>query len=178
VAHGVPGDRPFRDGDIVAVDLGCRFGGWCADSAETHVVGRGSRAGHRLVDTTRAVLEQAIEEIARRETWREVVERIEPFLERSGFRLVDVVFGHGIGREMHEPPQVALSLHSTVYDFVDFDLRPGLVFTIEPVLTTGTGAVRLADDQWTIVTSDGHPAAHCEHTIAITRRGVVVLTRE
>lgn len=176
IAHGIPNGRPFAEGDIVTVDIGCRYRGWCTDSAETHLVGAASPLAHHLVDATRRALDRAIAEVGRCDRWSEVLENIQPFVASTRLNVVELVYGHGIGRAMHEPPQVSFCRHPVTIPFVDFDLRPGLVFTIEPVLTPGRGEVRVADDQWTLVTADGHPAAHCEHAIAITERGVVVLT--
>jgi methionyl aminopeptidase len=176
VVHGIPHTWPLLSGDVVTIDLGCRLDGWCADSAETHIVGRGTSENRNLVELTRGLLDLAIRLIPQSERWSDVVRHLDRFLERTRLTQIAPVFGHGIGRELHEAPQVALTLQSPLVHFADFDLEPGLVFTIEPVLTTGNGTLRLGDDQWTLITNDGCPAAHFEHTIALVEGAVRVLT--
>lgn len=174
--HAIPGDEPLKAGDVVSIDIGCRLGGWCADSAETHLVLPAAPAAIHLVAAARELLCFAIQKLRNARRWSDVVAEVDRVMSGSPWKLIPGVFGHGIGRDMHESPQVALCRTDALAPFVDFDLVTGTVFTIEPVLTGGSGALRIADDGWTLCTADGAEAAHFEHTIAITEVGPLVLT--
>jgi methionyl aminopeptidase len=175
IVHGIPGDRELCEGDIVSLDTGCRLNGWCGDAAVTHLVGECSDLAKQLLATTMGALNLAIDLLAVKSRWSEVAREIEQFVTDSGLRVIDTFVGHGIGREMHEPPQVP-NFFSNQDSWVDFDLRTGLVLAIEPMVCTGRKSVICRDDHWTQATRDGGLAAHCEHTVALTSDGPMILT--
>ena len=177
LVHGIPSDRAVRQGDIVSVDYGCRLEGYCADAAETFIVGEASERTRQLVDVTRRALEIAVEKSAPGVLWSVVAGEMQKFVEGHGFSIVREFVGHGIGKEMHEDPKVPNFVSRDVMAR-DFVLEDGLVLAVEPMVTMGTHAVVVADDGWTVVTKDARPAAHFEHTLAVTDRGVRVLTVE
>lgn len=176
VVHGIPGPRKLVEGDIVGVDTGCKIGGWCGDSAVTFPVGTISEEKQRLLDVTRRSLEIAIEEIPNARRWSEVAKKMEDHVKKHRFSVVESLVGHGIGREMHEPPQVPNYFCRELVQAGDFLLKPGLVIAVEPMVNVGTKRVRVLEDHWTFVTSDRKPSAHFEHTLALTGSGVRVLT--
>ena len=176
VVHGIPGDRVLRTGDVVSIDTGCRKNGWCADSAVTLPVGPISDEAQRLLDVTRQTLELAIELMAVKRFWREVAAEMEQFVRDQRFSVVENFVGHGIGRAMHEAPQVPNFVSKQLRGQGNFELRPGLVIAVEPMVNVGTKDVRATADHWTLVTADGSYSAHFEHTVAITDEGPKVLT--
>ncbi|MDR0870659.1 MAG: type I methionyl aminopeptidase [Planctomycetaceae bacterium] len=176
VVHGIPGKRVLVEGDIVGVDTGAKANGWCGDSAFTFSVGKISSEKQRLLDVTQGVLQLAIDEIPKAAYWSEVARRMENYVLRNGFSVVEQMVGHGIGRKMHEEPQVPNYLCKELLHNGDFRLSPGTVIAVEPMVNTGTKKVAVLKDQWTIVTADRLPSAHFEHTLAVTGRGVKILT--
>lgn len=176
VVHGIPGPRRLKEGDIVSVDTGCRLGGWCGDAAATYAVGKVEPAKQRLIDVTRNVLELAIALMGRKGRWSEVAAEMEQYVRDHGFAVVEDFVGHGIGRQMHEEPQVPNFVHRRAARNQDFRLEPGLVIAVEPMVNMGSKSVRCLADAWTQVTADGQPSAHFEHTIAVTAGGPLVLT--
>ncbi len=176
VVHGIPGARRLAAGDVVSVDIGARIDGWCGDAAMTHPVGPAAALSPeraRLLAATEEALRLAISLLAVKRRWRDVARGMETYLRDTGFGVVESLAGHGIGRSLWEPPEVPNSWSG---NRDDFELRPGLVIAIEPMVNAGSKEVRLLDDGWTIVTRDGRPSAHFEHTVAITRDGPQVLT--
>lgn len=176
VVHGIPGPRQLKEGDIVSIDTGCKVDGWCGDSAITFPVGGIAPAARKLLDVTQQTLDLAIDLMAKRAWWSEVAAEMERLVKDHGFSVVENFVGHGIGREMHEEPQVPNFATNHFRRNGDFRLVPGLVLAVEPMVNMGTKRVRTAADYWTQVTSDGRPSAHFEHTIAVTEAGVQVLT--
>ncbi len=176
VVHGIPGPRQLVEGDIVSIDTGCKLDGWCADAAITHPVGRVDPEVQRLLDVTRGVLRLAIAEMGRCRTWSEVAARMESYVTQAGFYVVESFVGHGVGRQMHEDPQVPNFVSHQLRRNGDFRLEPGLVIAVEPMVNMGTKKVRPLSDHWTQATQDGRPSAHFEHTIAMTAEGPFVLT--
>ena len=176
VVHGIPGNRVLVAGDIVSVDTGCRLNGWCGDAAVTYAVGPVSPRVQHLLDVTRQALELAIEQLARCSRWSEVARQIEQFVHAADCSVVEQFVGHGIGREMHESPQVPNFLSEKFRREEDFPLRTGLVLAIEPMVNLGRKEVRCLADHWTQVTADGQPSAHFEHTVALTADGPWRLT--
>lgn len=175
VVHGIPSERIIREGDLVKIDTACRLNGWCADSAVTIPVGKVRSEWLRLLDVSEKVLQLAIDEMGRRRYWSEVALRMEQFVVKNRFSLVTSYVGHGIGRIMHEAPQVP-NFVSKELKKQDFRLEPGLVLAIEPMVNLGKGEVETLSDHWTVVTRDRLPSVHVEHTVAITDSGVQVLT--
>ncbi len=176
VVHGIPGRRKLADGDIVSIDTGCRLNGWCGDAAVTHPIGQVDQQTQRLLDVTRTVLEMSIELIGKRSLWSEVAAEMETYVKDNKFTVVEAFVGHGIGREMHEDPQVPNFNSRQLRRSGDFRLVPGLVIAVEPMVNLGTKRVKVLRDHWTQVTADGQPSAHFEHTIAVTESGPYVLT--
>ncbi|ASV74010.1 Methionine aminopeptidase [Thermogutta terrifontis] len=176
VVHGIPGERVIAEGDIVSVDTGCRVDGWCGDAAVTIPVGNVAPQVARLVDVTKRTLDLAIELAGKKTYWSEVAAAMQDYVRSHGFSVVEAFVGHGIGRQMHEEPQVPNFVNEFFLRRGDFRLQPGLVIAIEPMVNLGTKKVRLSRDYWTQLTADGKPSAHFEHTVAITEEGPYVLT--
>jgi len=177
VVHGIPGDRALVEGDIVSVDLGCKIGGWCGDSAHTLAVGPISDEAAKLLDVTKRALDIAIELLPVKKRWSQVAQAMEQVVVEAGFSVITSLVGHGIGKEMHESPQVPNYDSPAFRKHGDFDLRPGLVLAIEPMVVVGKEQLVLHDDHWTLSTADKSLAAHFEHTVALTKSGVRVLTQ-
>jgi len=176
VVHGIPGERKLVEGEILSIDTGCRLNGWCGDAAVTHPIGQIAPEVQRLLDVTRGVLDLAIELAGKSPLWSAVAAEMETYVNDNGFSVVEAFVGHGIGRKMHEDPQVPNFVSDQLRHRGDFELVPGLVIAVEPMVNMGTKRVRTRPDHWTQVTADGLPSAHFEHTIAITDSGPYVLT--
>ena len=176
VVHGIPGRRVLREGDIVSIDTGCKYEGWCGDSAVTIAVGNIDPEVQRLLHVTRGVLDLAVELMGKRTRWSEVAVEMGTFVREAGFSVVESFVGHGIGREMHEDPQVPNFVSAQLRRNGDFTLEPGLVVAVEPMVNMGSKHVKSMPDYWTQATQDSRPSAHFEHTIAITENGPWVLT--
>lgn len=181
VVHGLPGPRQLQDGDLLKVDTACRLEGWCADAAVTLAVGTASAGKDRLRRVTEEVLQLAIRELAaglkNRGLWSEVARKMQLHAETAGFRMVTQYVGHGIGETMHEPPQVPNYLDRETLAG-DFRLVPGLVLAVEPMVNMGVSQTKVLRDHWTVVTRDGLPSAHVEHTLGLTAEGVWVITSD
>lgn len=176
VVHGIPSTNVrLKQGDILSLDFGARLDGYCADAAVTVGIGQVPDDKLRLVQVTRQVLDIAIAQSAPGLRWSQVAERMQRHAESVGFSVVRDFVGHGIGRRMHEDPRVPnfVSEELLANDFV---LTPGMVLAVEPMINAGTSDVRILKNGWTVVTKDGKPSAHFEHTIAVTERGCEVLT--
>jgi methionyl aminopeptidase len=176
VVHGIPGPRVLVNGDIVSIDTGCSLSGWCGDSAMTHPVGTVDPQAKKLLECISGVLALAIQLMGQRSRWSDVATEMARFVRDHGFSVVENFVGHGIGRKMHEDPQVPNFCTPAFRRNHDFELRAGLVIAVEPMVNMGTKKVRVMPDHWTQCTVDGLPSAHFEHTIAITETGPVVLT--
>jgi methionyl aminopeptidase len=174
VVHGIPSDRKLLEGDIVGVDIGLIREGWHTDSAETLAVGAVSPEADALLDVTEQSLLLAIDQVRAGNRISDIGIAVEGYASRNGFSVVESLVGHGIGRELHEDPQVPNFRCFTAPDPV---MEEGLVIAIEPMLCAGTGQTRVASDRWTVLTADGGLAAHFEHSVAFTGTGVEVLTR-
>ena len=177
VVHGIPGPRKLVEGDIVSVDTGCKLAGWCGDAAATYAVGRVGPDVRRLLDVTRNVLSLSIELMGRCSRWSQVAAEMEAYVKKHRYSVVEAFVGHGIGRDMHEDPQVPNFVNRQLRRGAgDFRLTPGLVIAVEPMVNMGTKRVRTRADHWTQATADGRFSAHFEHTVAITEEGPLVLT--
>jgi methionyl aminopeptidase len=176
VVHGIPNDRPLKEGDIVSIDCGVRLKGYCGDAAMTFAVGRLEPRVQRLLDVTRESLELAIGQIGPGQRWSRVARLMQNCVEAGGFSVVREFVGHGIGQEMHEEPKVP-NYYDRSQRQTDFELRPGMTLAVEPMVTAGRPEVKLADATgWPVVTKDGSWAAHFEHSVAVTADGADVLT--
>ena len=175
IVHGIPSARrKIRDGDIVGLDLGCVVDGYYADCAFTLAVGPVPAVVQKLLDVTRESLDLAIKECWPGRRLSDVSHAVQAHVEAHGLSVVRAFVGHGIGRALHEEPQVP--------NFGDPgrgpQLRPGMVLAIEPMTTMGSWEVKILDDGWTAVTKDGSLAAHFEHTVAVTEGEPEVLARK
>lgn len=172
VVHGIPGDRVIREGDIVSVDVGAVMDGFYGDSARTYAVGQVSAEKRRLMESTRRALTAAIDKARKGNKLGAISAAVQSVAESEGYGVVRQLVGHGIGRNMHEDPQVP--------NFGSPDegpmLEAGMVLAIEPMINMGTYEVKTLPDGWTVVTADGQPSAHYEHTVAITDDGPDILT--
>jgi methionyl aminopeptidase len=173
VCHGVPSQSDvLRDGDIVNLDITLEKNGFIADSSKTYLIGDVAPAARRLVQTTYDAMWMGIGAVRPGARLGDIGWAIERHAKRNGYSVVREYCGHGIGREMHEAPQI---LHFGKPG-TGLALREGMVFTIEPMLNRGRRGVRTQDDGWTVVTRDGSLSAQFEHTVAVTASGVSVLT--
>ncbi|CAE6966084.1 MULTISPECIES: type I methionyl aminopeptidase [Pseudomonas] len=173
VCHGVPSASDIlRDGDLVNFDITLEKNGYIADSSKTYLLGSVSEAGRKLVDVTYEAMCKGIEAVRPGARLGDIGHAIERHARAHGYSVVREYCGHGIGRDMHEPPEV---LHWGKAN-TGLTLREGMTFTIEPMLNLGKADVRTLADGWTVVTCDRSLSAQFEHTVAVTRDGVRVLT--
>jgi methionyl aminopeptidase len=177
VVHGIPGQRVICEGDLLKLDTACKLNGWCADAAITVMVGAVTPEKRRLVEVAEQVLRTAMVEIGRRRWWSEVAGIMQRVAESAGFSVVTQYVGHGIGRVMHENPQVPNFVNRELRKH-DFKLEEGLVLAVEPMVNMGRADTDTMRDHWTVVTRDRLPSAHVEHTLALTREGVYVITAD
>lgn len=176
LVHGIPDNKPLREGDIVSIDCGVRLAGYCGDSASTLAVGEVARGTQNLLEVTSGALALAIQRMRPGVMWSEVARAMQRFVETAGFSVVRDFVGHGIGREMHEEPKVPNYWDEKQRRF-DFQLQPGMCLAVEPMVNMGGKEVDYAGEaRWAVVTRDRKFAAHFEHTLAITDDGVEVLT--
>lgn len=174
VVHGIPSEkRILRDGDLVGLDFGAVLGGFHGDAAETVLVGQGSPEAIRLVAATRAALAAGVAAALPGGRIGDIGAAVQRAAESAGFAIVRDFVGHGIGRKLHEAPQVPNFGQPGTGAW----LRPGLVLAIEPMVNAGLPGVRTLEDGWTAVTEDGSLSAHFEHTVAVTEAGPEILTR-
>ena len=177
IVHGIPGERQVRDGDIVSLDTGCKLDNWCGDAAITHAVGEISPQTKKLLTVTHDTLNLAIKLMQPGKMWSEIALEMLDFVEGHGFSVVKDLTGHGIGQQLHEPPQVPNYWDSEFSQADDFEIRPGCVIACEPMVNVGLEEIVCLDDKWTTVTIDGKFSAHFEHTVAITKDGPIRLTQ-
>jgi methionyl aminopeptidase len=176
VVHGIPSARVLKEGDIVTIDCGAIFEGWHGDAARTYAVGAIDAESRELMRVCSASLDAAIQEVRPGRRLCDVSKAVEEFVRReSSFSVVRQYVGHGIGRMLHEEPQVP-NYYEPGFPAGDLVLEAGHVFAIEPMVNAGTQEVRVLDDLWTVVTADGRRSAHFEHTVAVTPEGPQVFT--
>jgi methionyl aminopeptidase len=173
LAHGIPSDRVLREGDLVNIDVSAELDGYWADSGASYPVGAVAPRLRHLLSSTRAALNDAMLEARAGAPIRNVGRAVERRAKRAGFRVVRDLCGHGVGRNIHEPPNVPNTFNPR--DRALF--HEGLVITIEPFLTTGASTIFEDEDGWTLRTPDGSVGAQFEHTLIITRDEPIVLTR-
>lgn len=172
VIHGIPGKLVLREGDIVSVDVGAKIDGFCGDAARTFPVGRIAPEVQRLLDVTEQCLAAGIEQAVIGNRIGDIGHAVQTVAEAAGYGVVRDYTGHGIGREMHEAPDVP----NCGTPGRGLRLANGMALAIEPMINMGTHEVRELNDGWTVVTLDGKPSAHFENTVAITPDGPVVMT--
>jgi methionyl aminopeptidase len=172
VVHGIPGGYRLSRGDILSVDIGVIYEGWVADAAITHPIGNVTPIARRLIASTRAALFDAVEQCRAGNRLGDVSHAVQTRVEADGFSIIRSLVGHGIGRDMHEDPQIP--------NFGDPgtgpELEEGMVLAIEPMVNAGTHQVRMGSDNWAVYSADGSLAAHFEHTVAVTADGPRILT--
>lgn len=175
VVHGIPSrERILRQGDIISIDLGAYHRGFHGDSAITVAVGPVSEEAERLMRVTKEALWKGIEQARIGNRLHDISAAIQEHVERHGFSVVREMVGHGVGRQMHEEPQVP---NYVALDQPNPPLREGMTLAIEPMVNAGGPDIEILPDMWTVVTRDRGLSAHYEHTVAITRRGPWVLTQ-
>ncbi len=174
VVHGLPGEKKvLKEGDIISIDFGALLNGFYGDAAVTVPVGAVSEDAVRLIEVTAASLEEAINAAKENKHLSDISYAVQSYVEGRGLSVVREFVGHGIGRELHEGPQVPnFGLPGR-----GIKLKAGMVLAIEPMINIGGSAVKVLDDGWTAVTADGGLSAHFEHTVAITHNGPYVLSR-
>jgi len=173
VVHGMPSNRVLREGDIISVDVGVDCDGYYGDAAITMPIGRISEQASRLIDVTEAALRRAIEKAQVGNRLFDISYAVQSYVEENGFSVVRAFVGHGIGRDLHEAPQVP----NFGTPGRGVRLKAGMVFAIEPMINAGGSDIVILDDGWTAVTKDGSLSAHFEHTIAITENGPCILSK-
>jgi methionyl aminopeptidase len=173
IVHGIPGEYRLREGDLLSVDVGVTLDGYVADSAITIPIGPVSREALDLIEACATSLEAAIAQCHAGNRLGDVSHAVQTAVESRGFGVVRSLVGHGVGRSMHEDPQIP----NYGPPGRGPKLAPGMVLAIEPMITVGDWNVRAGDDGWAVFTADGSLAAHCEHTVAVTNNGPRVLTR-
>jgi methionyl aminopeptidase len=179
IVHGIPGDRVLKEGDIVSLDFGAIYHGFHGDAAVTVPVGEVSPEAKRLIETTRDTLEKGIAAARAGANLGDISAAIQSHAESKGYALVREYTGHGIGRKMHEDPQIPNSTEPPygLQAGTGPVLKKGMTLALEPMLNTGGWRTRVASDQWTVLTADGSLSAHFEHTIAVDNNSPEVLTR-
>lgn len=172
VIHGIPDNRVIKEGDIVSIDVGAKVGGYHGDSAYTFACGKINENTQKLLDVTKLSLEKAIAQAVVGNRIGDIANAVQTTVEAEGFSVVREYVGHGVGRDLHEEPEVPN------YGRAGHGIRltAGMVIAIEPMINAGGCAVRVLDNDWTVVTVDHSMSAHFEHTVAITPSGPVVLT--
>jgi methionyl aminopeptidase len=172
VVHGIPGPYALRRGDVLSIDIGVVLDGWVADAAMTHPIGKVTPVATRLLATTRASLFDAVEQCRPGNRLGDVSHAVQRRVESDGFSVIRSLVGHGIGRDMHEDPQIP--------NFGDPgtgpELEDGMVLAIEPMVNAGGHQVRMGSDNWAVYSQDGSLTAHFEHTVAVTADGPRILT--
>ena len=172
VVHGIPGPYALEDGDILSVDVGVTLGGFVGDSAYTFAVGEISPETERLLDTCQAALAAGVEQCRSGHRLSDISHAIQKVTEEAGFSVVRSLVGHGVGRSMHEDPQIPNYGPAGRGPL----LAEGMVFAIEPMINAGGPDVVVHDDEWSISSKDGSLSAHFEHTVAVTEEGPRILT--
>lgn len=173
IVHGIPSQRVLQEGDIVTIDFAALYNGWHADSAITVPVGTVAPEVQRLLKVTEDALYRGIAAARAGNRLRHISRAIQQYVEAAGFSVVRQYGGHGVGRSMHEDPQVLNYIES---GYPDIMLKPGMVIAIEPMVNMGAKETEVLPDDWTVVTSDHSYSAHFEHTIAITDGDAEILT--
>jgi methionyl aminopeptidase len=172
IVHGIPGSYKLSRGDILSIDVGVILDGWVSDAAVTVPIGPVSQIATRLMQTTREALFEAVEHVRPGNHLGDVSHAVQRRVESDGFSVVRALVGHGVGREMHEDPQIPN--YGTPGSGPE--LEEGMVMAIEPMVTAGAEPIRMGSDNWSVYSGDGSLAAHFEHTVAVTAEGPRILT--
>lgn len=173
VVHGIPSQRKIKEGDILSIDVGLVVDGWFSDMAFSVGFGKVEKGRQKLLEVTERSLYQGIEQMIPGNYLSDIGFAVQSYVEPFGFSVVRDFVGHGIGRALHEEPEVpnfGLPKSGPI-------LKEGMVFAVEPMVNMGAAKTKILDDRWTVVTFDGQPSAHFEHTVAITSHGPEILTK-
>ena len=174
VVHGFPTKEPLRDGDILSIDFGVTFQGFFGDTARTFPVGNISEGAARLLEVTRESLEKGIAQAKPGNDLYDISRAVQEWVEARGYSVVKRFVGHGIGRMLHEKPEIP---NFVPKDCSRLPLKPGMVLAIEPMVAMGSDQVEILSDGWTAVTKDRSLSAHFEHSVAITKDGPIILSQ-
>ena len=173
VVHGIPGKRKLKNGDIVSLDISIKYKGYHSDSAATYPVGTVTEKKKYLMEHTKEALYEGIKQVKEGATIGDIGHAIEQCAHKYHLGVVRELCGHGVGTELHEDPNV----FNYGKPHTGMVLKAGMTIAIEPMLNLGTKEICMLDDDWTIVTMDGKPSAHFEHTVLVTKDGYEILTR-
>lgn len=173
VVHGIPGKRVLKEGDIVSIDIGVCYKGYHGDSAWTYPVGKISEEKKYLLEHTEKSLYEGLEAIKEGAYIGDISNRIETYIKSKKLGVIRELVGHGIGQNLHEKPDVPNHGRPGTGPV----LKEGMVLAVEPMITLGSPKIYILEDDWTIVTADGKPAAHFEHTVLVTKTGYMILTK-
>jgi len=173
IVHGMPNDRPLQEGDILSVDYGILLDGWHGDSTITIPIGQVSEDAAKLIKTGQECLYRGIDEFREGSHLNQISHAIQSHAESNGYGVIRNFVGHGIGRNLHEKPQI---FNFTKKPKEGVILKSGMVFAIEPMIVEGSYNAKTDNNKWTVRTSDGKLAVHWEHTIALTGKGIEILT--
>lgn len=180
LVHGIPSkDRVLQEGDIISLDTGCHYKGFVGDAARTWVVGKVPQSVQRLVDVTYETLQQAIAAAVPGNHISDIARATENHARKYGYSVAREYTGHGVGRQMHEPPSVPNwwpRKRSRRLEAGNLELKPGMTLAIEPMVIAGRNKLKELDDKWTVVTQDGSLCAHWEHSIVVTDGEPLILT--
>lgn len=173
VVHGIPGDTVLKKGDIISVDLGIKYKGYFTDMTTTVSVGRVDKKTSKFLDVGKKALEIAIKAVKPGHRLGDVAHAVQSFVEKNGYSVVRDLVGHGVGKELHEEPKIPnFGVPGT-----GLKLEEGMTLAFEPMINMGDYHVRFFPDGWTVRTADGSLSAHFEHTVAVTSKGAVVITK-
>jgi methionyl aminopeptidase len=172
IVHGIPGNYRLARGDVLAIDVGVTHGGWVVDAAVTVPIGPVTPIASRLLAATRSALFDAVEQCRPGKHLGDLGAAVQARVEPEGFAVVRSLVGHGVGRSMHEDPQVPNFGRAGS----GVELAEGMVLAIEPMITAGSSEIRMGNDGWAVYSADGSLAAHFEHTVAVTAEGPRILT--
>jgi methionyl aminopeptidase len=174
IVHGIPTKYKIKDGDVVKIDIGLVYKGYFADMARSFLVGNVSEDAKDLVETTKKSFHKGLATIKDGSTLFEFASAVQNYAESKGYHMVKNLVGHGIGRALHEPPQIPNYVGNNTKDFTFYE---GMTIALEPMVNIGTEDNKIADDGWTFVTADGSLSAHWENTILVTKKGTEILTQ-
>lgn len=172
LVHGIPSDRKLVEGDIVSIDCGTVYQGFVGDMSVTVPVGEVDAETERLINVTKQALDIAISKMVPGNTTGDIGHAVQTFVEKNGFHITRTYTGHGVGRKMHEGPQVP----NYGKPGRGMKLREGMTIALEPMVLVGTGSTRVTEDEWTVASADGSLTAHFEHTVAVTSNGPEIMT--
>ena len=173
IVHGFPYNKIIKEGDIVSIDMGVKYKGFHSDSAVTVGAGKISKQARKLIEATKESLFRGIEQVKPENRIGDIGFAVQKYAEKNGFSVVRNLIGHGVGRSIHEPPEVPNFGNKKT----GLKLSPGMTFAIEPMLNEGSYYIKCDKDGWTIRTTDGKLSAHSEHTVAVTNDGYEILTK-